>query len=80
MYRKKSKEEILKQFYLCKRDLRVLFQIGEVRASKIYRLAEKIDDDELGEYRIEPMKVRITSVCKVTGLNLNTLQKLVKEN
>ena len=78
MQRKKTKDEISSQFYLCKRDIRNLFEIGDARTNRIYQLAEQIDIDELGEYRVEPLKVRMTSVCKVTGISLNMIKKQVK--
>ena len=79
MQRKKTKQEIISQFYLGKRDIRTLFKLSDKKANNLYDIAEKIDIEELGEYRIEPMKVRLTSVCKATGISLNVLQKLVKE-
>lgn len=81
MQRKKTKEEIAKQFYLSKTDIRVLLGIGYPQSIKVYNLANDIDNEELQKYRIEPTKVRMTSVCKVTGFTLNTIQKQVrKEN
>lgn len=74
----KTKERILKQFYLTQNDIRIMLSIGYKHADQLYDLADRIDSEELGEYRIEPNKVRITSVCKVTGFTLNTLQKQIK--
>lgn len=74
----KTKQSILEQFYLSQTDIRILLSIGYKQADKLYDLANSIDEKELGEYRIEPNKVRITTVCKVTGFTLNTLQKQIK--
>ena len=79
MQRKKTREEISNQFYLCKRDIRNLFRISDKRTDRIFKLAEKIDIDELGDYRVEPLKVRMTSVCKVTGISLNLMKQQAKE-
>ena len=76
--RKKTREEISNQFYLSKTDISTLFKIGDARTQKIYKLAEQIDNDDLGDYRIEPTKVRMTSVCKVTGISLNLLKQQAK--
>lgn len=61
--------------YLNKSDIRRIFQVSQSKADRIYSVADQIDDKEL-EWRIEPFKVRLTTVCKVTGINLNTLQKI----
>lgn len=74
----KTKEKIVEQFYLTQNDIRLLLSIGYKQADKLFDLADSIDEKELGEYRIEPNKVRITSVCKVAGFTLNTLQKQIK--
>lgn len=62
-----------------KSDIRRIFQVSQSKADRIYSVADQIDDKEL-EWRIEPFKVRLTTVCKVTGINLNTLQKIKASN
>lgn len=78
MQRTKSREEILAQPYLTKADIKKLLQIGYGSSVRVYKAAERLDIEQLREYRIEPRKVRITSVCKVAGISLNTLQKQIK--
>lgn len=78
MQRTKSREEILAQPYLTKADIKKLLQVSQGKAVRIYRFAETIDNEFFKEFRIEPTKVRITSVCKVAGISLNTLQKQIK--
>lgn len=75
---RKSREQILEQFYLSKEDIRVLFKIGYKKADETFKRADEIDEKELKEYRIERNKVRITTLCKVTGFTLNTLHKQIK--
>ena len=78
MQRTKTREEILAQPYLTKADIKKLLQVSQGKAVRIYGFAESIDKEFFKEFRIEPTKVRITSVCKVTGISLNTLQKQIK--
>ena len=78
MQHKRTREEILGLPYLKTTDIRRLLCVSAQSAKKIYSLAEKIDIDQLGDYRIEDNKVRITSVCKVTGLTIAGLQKQIK--
>ena len=78
MQRTKTREEILAQPYLTKADIKKLLQVSQGKAVRIYGFAESIDKEFFKEFRIEPTKVRITSVCKVAGISLNTLQKQIK--
>lgn len=78
MQRTKTREEILAQPYLTKADIKKLLQVSQGKAVRIYGFAETIDNEFFKEFRIEPTKVRITSVCKVAGISLNTLQKQIK--
>ncbi len=74
----KSREEILAQSYLNKSEISRLLDVPFKVAARIYGLADKIDQETLKEFRIYDTKVRITSVCKVAGISLNTLQKQIK--
>ncbi len=78
MQRMKSREEISTQFYLSQTDIRKLLQVGYSQAKRIYGFASDIDDQELNKWRIEPYKVRMTSVCKVIGTTVPALQKQIK--
>ena len=68
MQHTKTREEIFAQPYLTKADIKRLLQVSQ----------EVIDKEFFGKFRIEPTKVRITSVCKVAGISLNTLQRQIK--
>ncbi len=78
MQRMKSRDEICRQFYLSQTDIRKLLQVGYSQAKRIYGFASEIDDQELNKWRIEPFKVRMTSVCKVIGTTVPALQKQIK--
>lgn len=65
--RKHTREEIVDQCYLSIEDVRTLFEV-----------ADKIDAEQLKNWRIQDRKVRITSVCKATGIPLQVLQKQIK--
>lgn len=79
MMRVKTRKEIARQQYLNKRDIQRLLLVSQTKAVRIYNLAEKIDTEDLKEYRIEPTKVRITSVSKVTGISVNLMKKQAEE-
>ena len=71
----KTVQDISNQAYLNIEDIRKLLQVGYAQAKKYYKFADEWDNEELGRYRVEGRKVRITSLCKVTGFSLNTLKK-----
>ena len=73
MQRLKSRNEIANQIYVSKADIKKLLDVAPATAKRIYEHADEID--EKMEYRIEPRKVRITSVAEVVGLSLNTLKR-----
>lgn len=74
--RKKTRQEIAQQIYLTQTDIKVLFCISPVKAKRIYDLANTIDSDKTKLlYRVEPTKVRITSVSKVTGVTVEMIKK-----
>ena len=78
MRRTKTREQIVQQPYLNITDIQRLFQCSQKKAKKIYSFADEIDRTELGKYRLEDAKVRITSVCKVTGITIALLLKQTK--
>ena len=78
MQRTKTREEIFAQPYLTKADIKRLLQVSQGKAVRIHNFAETIDKEFFGKFRIEPTKVRITSVCKVAGISLSTLQRQIK--
>ena len=73
MQRLKSRNEIANQIYLSKADIKKLLEVAPATAKRVYEHADEID--KTMEYRIEPRKVRITSVAEVVGLSLNTLKR-----
>ena len=76
--RKHTREEIVDQCYLSIEDVRTLFMVGYKEAHRIYEIADKIDAEQLKNWRIQDRKVRITSVCKATGIPLQVLQRQIK--
>lgn len=73
MQKVKSREEIANQIYLNKADIKKLLGISYNTAVRIYDYANKMDNEL--PFRIEPAKVRITSVAKVVNMSLETLKK-----
>lgn len=78
MRKKRSREELISKPFLNITDISRLLDVSWNKADRIFILADKIDHEELKDMRIEPTRVRITSVCKVIGMSLNTLRKLVE--
>lgn len=78
MQRIKTRDEICRQFYLSQADIRKLLLVGFAQSKRIYTFASEIDDKELAQWRIEPFKVRLTSVCRVIGTTVPALQKQIK--
>lgn len=78
MIRIKTRQQIASQLYLTKTDIQRLLGVSQYKARRIYDLANNIDAEEL-KYRIEPTKVRISSVSKATGISLNLIKKQAEE-
>lgn len=78
MIRAKTRQQIANQLYLTKTDIQRLLSVSQYKARRIYDLADGIDAEEL-KYRIEPTKVRITSISKVTGISVNLMKKQAEE-
>ncbi len=78
MKKRKTRLEIYQQTYLSKTDIRKLFLVSQPKAIRIYSLADTLDRTELGEYRIEPFKVRFKSAMKVTHTEPSLLLKQIK--
>ena len=78
MKRKKSRIEVSRQVYLNIADIMTLFQLDYYKGKRLYDAANQIDSEELSSFRIEPRKVRIQTVCKLADVNLDKLQKQIK--
>ena len=78
MIPRKTRQQIASQLYLTKTDIQRLLGVSQYKARQIYDLADEIDAEEL-KYRIEPTKVRISSVSKATGISLNLIKKQAEE-
>lgn len=74
--RTKSLEDISQQVYLNITDISRLFGLIQIRAKKLYEIASEIDAKELGPWRIEPFKVRASTVYKVVGVDPSFVHKI----
>lgn len=68
----KTRQEILDSYFWSQTEISRVFGISRVKAKKIYELANQIDNEELGNYRIEDTKVRKSTAFKVYGINPKT--------
>ena len=73
---KRSREECLALPYLRKTEIATLLQVSQTTAYRIYEEADKLDQQM--QFRVEPSKVRMQSVMKVTEMNYNLLSKQIK--
>lgn len=78
MIPRKTRQQIANQLYLTKTDIQRLLGVSQQKAVRIYELANQIDAEDL-KYRVEPTKVRITSISKVTGISVNLMKKQAEE-
>lgn len=63
---KRTKEQILASGYIKKSELQRFY--SRPNGEKVYKAAQKIDAEELGEDRVITNMVRIKSVLKVLGI------------
>ena len=73
----KTRTEVANQAFLNQSDIAKLLDCSRPSAKRIYDYARQIDDEQ--KFIVEPVKVRITTVCKVVGLSLVTVQKIAKK-
>lgn len=66
MNRERSKEEIYASGYYRLSELKRIY--GGTNGQKVYKAAQQIDSEELGESRVITNMVRIKSVLKATGI------------
>ena len=78
MIPRKTRQQIANQLYLTKTDIQRLLGVSQQKAVRIYDLANQIDAEDL-KFRVEPTKVRITSISKVTGISVNLMKKQAEE-
>lgn len=77
MKRKKTTSEILASPYVTRAEMARLYGFSPSDTRKVYRMALEKDAADLGDRLIymHGEKVRMTSVCWVTGVSINQLIK-----
>lgn len=75
MKKKKTRYETSQQVYLNVTDIADHLGITWRKAKRVYEVCDRIDAVELASFRVEPKKVRITTVSEVTKLPLAQLKK-----
>lgn len=71
----KTREELLKECFLNKSQIKRLYGFSQDKANKVFEKASAYDDEELKEYRIEEKKVRSTTVSIITGIPHKVLER-----
>lgn len=65
--------------YLNQTEVGRLLCLPRDTAIRIYKIARRLDDVELGGMVIEPRKVRMSTVLKVAGITFESLRKQIRE-
>ena len=78
MQRRKSDQELRIATHLNIAEIARRFLVPMAVAKRYYQWANDLDNEQLGQYRAYPTKVRVTSVEKVSGINLQALDKRIK--
>lgn len=79
MQRKRSREELITRTYLNQTEVGRLLCLPRDTAIRVYTIARRLDDEELGEMVIEPRKARMSSVLRAAGISFETLRKQIRE-
>jgi len=66
------------KLYLNVSDIADSLGISWRKAKRVYEECDRIEREELANFRIEPRKVRITTLCKVAQVSLSDIEKLKK--
>ena len=76
----KSREELLTETYLCKAEIKRLFNVSKTVASQVFEIAHQTDLDQLGRARMfyYGKKVRLKTCIKIMGIDYNLLTKQIK--
>lgn len=73
----KTKESIYKQYFLNIQDIQILFELSRPKAKQVFDYADELDQEKYQEYRIEPRKVSIDSICKVLKVSDKDIKKRI---
>ena len=73
---KYSRRECLAKTELNITEIATLFRISRSKATRVYKIAEKLDIQDY-EYRIDDTRVKTSTACKVTGVTLKQLRMQV---
>ena len=66
------------KIYLNVTDIAHHLGISWRKAKRVYDECDRIEREELASFRIEPRKVRITTVCRVAHVSLSDIKQIKK--
>ena len=66
------------KIYLNVTDIAHHLGISWRKAKRVYDECDRIEKEELASFRIEPRKVRITTVCRVAQVSLSDIKRIKK--
>ena len=66
------------KLYLNVSDIADNLGISWRKAKRVYDECDRIEREELAAFRIEPRKVRITTVCRVAHVSLSDIKRIKK--
>lgn len=66
------------KLYLNVSDIADSLGISWRKAKRVYEECDRIEREELASFRIEPRKVRITTVCRVAHVSISDIKRIKK--
>ena len=66
------------KLYLNVTDIATHLGISWRKAKRVYDECDRIEREELASFRIEPRKVRITTVCRVAQVSFSDIKRIKK--
>ena len=76
--RAKTREELLSTSYLNATEIARLLDLPYRQANKVFKLSQKVDQEQLKGLLCYDNKVRFKTVLKVSGTDLNVLIRQIK--
>lgn len=75
MENSKEIEQIINSGYLNQKELGLVFGLKQPQYHKVFLIGSKIDDEELGDWRIYPNRIRIETALKIQKISMKQLKE-----
>lgn len=74
----KTKKQLLQEHYLNIKEISILTGLKAKPSRQLFEKLSKVEDEELGEFRVQTNKVRKTSVLKSQNLTFNQVLQAIE--